>query len=88
MRYLNFVWIFAVIISSSSCTNSLCEQLVVRVDALEQSAKEDFDYAMRNRTTVTKTSTYTIEFTKGEREIREAYNRELRVAAQTTGLRP
>jgi len=74
--------VVGVIFTSSGCSNSNCDEIVSEVRQLEQQAKDNFDYAMKNRTTVTKGSKYSVEYTRSEDDIRNSYYREMRIAAR------
>jgi len=79
---LHFLWIAMAILFSSGCSNSICNDLVLEVDLLEKEAKENYNYAMKNPTTVTEGSSYSVAYTRGVEEIEETYRREMRVPAR------
>lgn len=79
---LHFLWLAMTILFSSGCSNSICDEIVLEVDLLEKEAEKNYNFAMKNRTTISKGTSYSVVYTRSEEEITEGYYRDMRVPAR------
>lgn len=81
-RSFLFCPVAIMVVFTTGCSNSICDELVLEVELLEKKAKENYDFAMKNQTTITKGSSYSIEYTRSEETIKEEFHREMRIPAR------